>query len=303
VVNRSSKPKVNSTRAVSDWTELFAAEQISSTRTLADRVSEALMRKIVGDELPAGAQLPSEQMMANSFGVSRTVVREAISRLKSEGLIDTRQGRGAFVRTDRSDVPFRVGIDVENPLPSLLHILELRRGLDAEIAALAAMRRSRDQMAAIQRALVEIDRASEAGRDAVAEDMGFHLSIAQASKNPLFFDLIRFLGASFYSGIAVTRANEGRAVSLAKQTRIEHEAIAKAILKREPLAAATAARVHIEKASKRLLSADAEFWKGKAVQAVRSSSSYNSSSHKPSRDSSLINAANEMPLVQSHSVS
>ncbi len=270
---RSSKPKANSAREGSEWIELFAAEQISSTRTLADRVSEALMRKIVGEELPAGAQLPSEQMMASSFGVSRTVVREAISRLKSEGLIDTRQGRGAFVRTDRTDVPFRVGIDVANPLPSLLYILELRLGLDAEIAALAAIRRSRDQMAAVQRALVEIDRASAAGRDAVAEDMEFHLSIAQATQNPLFFDLIRFLGASFYSGIAITRANEDRAAPLAKQTRIEHEAIAKAISKRDPLAAAAAARAHIEKASKRLLSADADFWKNKAVQAVRRSSS------------------------------
>jgi GntR family transcriptional repressor for pyruvate dehydrogenase complex len=282
VAIRSSKPKANSGQDGSEWIELFASEQISSTRTLADRVSEALMRKIVGEELPAGAQLPSEQMMASSFGVSRTVVREAVSRLKSEGLIDTRQGRGAFVRTDRSDVPFRVGIDVENPLPSLLHILELRLGLDAEIAALAAVRRSRDQLTAVQRALVEIDRASEAGRDAVAEDMEFHLSIAQATKNPLFFDLIRFLSASFYSGIAVTRANENRSAALAKQTRVEHEAIAKAISKRDPLAAASAARAHIEKASKRLLSADADFWKGKAVQAVRRSTSHTPSSSKAS---------------------
>ena len=87
--------------------------------------------------------------------------------------------------------------------------------MDAEIAALAAVRRSRDQMTAVQRTLVEIDRASEAGRDAVAEDMEFHLSIAQATKNPFFFDLIRFLSASFYSGIAVTRANENRSAALA----------------------------------------------------------------------------------------
>jgi GntR family transcriptional repressor for pyruvate dehydrogenase complex len=113
--------------------------------------------------------------------------------------------------------------------------------------------------------------------------MEFHLSIAQATKNPLFFDLIRFLSASFYSGIAVTRANENRSVALSKQTRIEHEAIAKAISKRDPLAAASAARAHIEKASKRLLSADADFWKGKAVQAVRRSTSHTPSSSKASR--------------------
>jgi DNA-binding FadR family transcriptional regulator len=247
---------------------MFASEQIESTRTLADRVTEALMRKIVSEELPAGSHLPSEQMMAQSFGVSRTVIRESISRLKSEGLIDTKQGRGAFVRTDRTDVPFRIGINAEDPRTSLLRILELRLGLDAEIAALAAVRRTRDQMSAIQKALRAIDKASEAGGDAVAEDMEVHLSLAQATQNPFFFELIRFLGSAFYSGIAVTRANEGRLEVLAKQTRVEHEAIMKAIVKRNAEAAAAAARNHIEKASRRLLTADAEFWSGKAMQAV-----------------------------------
>ena len=265
----SHKTKADPSREGSNWVALFASEQISTTRTLADRVSESLMRKIVGEELPPGAQLPSEQVMATSFGVSRTVVREAISRLKSEGLIDTRQGRGAFVRADRSDVPLRFGIDPANPLSSLLNILELRLGLDAEIAGLAAVRRTRDQMAAIQRALNEIDHASAAGRDAVAEDLEFHLAIAQATQNPLFFQLIRFLGSSFYSAIAVTRANEERAETLAKEARSEHKAIAKAISKRDQIAAANAARTHIENASRRLHLADADFWKTKAVQAVR----------------------------------
>jgi GntR family transcriptional regulator, transcriptional repressor for pyruvate dehydrogenase complex len=264
----SLKTKTDSDRDGPDWIALFGSEQISSTRTLADRVAEALMRKIVAEELPAGAQLPSEQMMAASFGVSRTVIREAISRLKSEGLVDTRQGRGAFVRIDRADVPLRLGIDASNPLSSLLNILELRLGLDTEIATLAALRRTRDQMTAIQRALKDIDRASDAGRDAVAEDLEFHLAIAQGAQNPLFFQLIRHLGGSFYSGIAVTRANEERAEELAKETRSEHRAIALAISKKDANAAAAAARTHIENASKRLLSADADFWKSKAVQAV-----------------------------------
>ena len=265
--------KAKTKRADDDGAEIariFASEQIESTRTLADRVTEALMRKIVGEELPAGSQLPSEQVMAQSFGVSRTVIRESISRLKSEGLIDTKQGRGAFVRTDRTDVPLRIGINAEKPQTSLLHILELRLGLDAEIASLAAVRRTRDQMSTIERALRAIDEASDAGGDAVAEDMEFHLAIAQATQNPFFFELIRFLGSAFYSGIAVTRANEGRLEALAKQTRAEHEAIMKAIMKRDSKAASKAARSHIEKASKRLLSADAEFWNDKAMLAMRS---------------------------------
>jgi GntR family transcriptional repressor for pyruvate dehydrogenase complex len=269
-----SGKKADPERENTEWVALFGSEQITSTRTLADRVTEALMRKIVNEELPAGSQLPSEHLMALTFGVSRTVIREAVSRLKSEGLIDTRQGRGAFVRIDRADVPLRLGIDTQNPLGSLLNILELRLGLDSEIASLAAARRTKEEMIAIQHALKEIDRVSEAGGDAVAEDLAFHLSIAKAARNPLFHQLIRFLGSSFYSGIAVTRANEGRAAELAGKTREEHLAIARAISKRDAKAAAAAARNHIENASKRLLSADVEFWKGKAVQAIASSSNF-----------------------------
>jgi GntR family transcriptional repressor for pyruvate dehydrogenase complex len=247
----------------------FAFDQIASAQTLTDRVTEALMRKIAGGDLEAGAKLPSEQMMAASFGVSRTVIREAISRLKSEGLVGSRQGQGAFLRTDRTDVPFRIDINADNPLSSLLHILELRLGLDAEIASLAAIHRRRDQMTAIMRALSDIDTASKEGRDAVEEDLKFHLAIAQATRNPFFFELIQFLGGTFYSAIAVTRANEGRLEALSKQTKAEHEAIAQAIEQRNPEAAAVAARAHIEKASQRLLSADAEFWRSKAVQVLR----------------------------------
>jgi DNA-binding FadR family transcriptional regulator len=262
------KKKSDPERENAGWMALFGSEQIPSTRTLADRVTEALMSRILKEELPPGAQLPSEQVMALTFGVSRTVIREAISRLKSEGLIDSRQGRGAFVRVDRGDVPLRLGFDANNPLGSLLNILELRLGLDAEIARLAALRRTREQMTAIQNSLKKIDSVSAEGGDAAAEDLAFHLSIARAAKNPLFHQLIRFLGTSFYSGIAVTRANEDRIEELAKKTREEHHAIMQAILKRDVEAAGIAARNHIENASKRLLSADKEFWKGQAIQAI-----------------------------------
>jgi GntR family transcriptional repressor for pyruvate dehydrogenase complex len=248
----------------------FAAEPLGSNKTLADRVTETLMSKISGGELPAGSQLPSEQAMASGFGVSRTVIREAVSRLKSEGLIDSRQGRGAFVRTDHLDVPFRIGIDTEKPLESLLHILELRLGLDSEIAYLAAERRNREQMAAIRRALADIDRASKLGQDAVLEDLRFHFSIAQATGNPLFPELIQFLGRFLYSATLVTRANENRLKDLAEQTRIEHAAISTAIEKRDAEAAATAARMHMMNAASRIKAADAEFWKSKAGQVARS---------------------------------
>lgn len=144
---------------------------------------------------------------------------------RRQGLIDTKQGRDAFIRTDRTDVALRIGIDPEDPQTSLVQMLELRLGLVAEIPALAAVRRTCDQTADIQRALYAIDEASAAGRDAAAKDLEFRLSIVQATRNSFFFEMIRFLGSTFYNGIAVTRAKQGRREALGRQTRVEHERI------------------------------------------------------------------------------
>ena len=237
----------------------FTAQPITGNKTLADQVAEALTAKIQANGF-SDSHLPSEQAMAEGFGVSRTVIREAVSRLKAEGFIDTRQGRGAFVRNDRLDVPFRIDLNSKDLLGSLLHIIELRRGLDAEIAFLAATRRKRDQMIAIRRALAEIDKASKAGRDAAAEDLAFHLSIARATGNPLFLELLRFLNQFLYIAIRVTRANEDKRLEFSEQTRVEHMAIAGAIERQDPEAAATAAKIHMINGAVRIKSADADFW-------------------------------------------
>ena len=237
----------------------FAAQPITGNKTLADQVAEALTAKIQANGF-SDSHLPSEQAMAEGFGVSRTVIREAVSRLKAEGFIDTRQGRGAYVRNDRLDVPFRIDLNSKDLLGSLLHIIELRRGLDAEIAFLAATRRKRDQMVAIRRALAEIEKASKAGRDAAAEDLAFHLSIARATGNPIFLELLRFLNQFLYIAIRVTRANEDKRLEFSEQTRVEHMAIAGAIERQDPEAAATAAKIHMINAAVRIKSADADFW-------------------------------------------
>lgn len=238
---------------------VFSPHPITGNKTLADQVTEALTRNIRENKFP-DSQLPSEQAMAEGFGVSRTVIREAVSRLKAEGLIDTRQGRGAFVRTDGLDVPFRIDLNSADLLGSLLHIIELRRGLDAEIAYLAATRRNREQMAVIRRALAEIERVSKEGGDAAAEDLAFHLSIAKATGNPLFLELLKFLNQFVYIAIRVTRANEDRRIEFSGQTRIEHAAIANAIDRQDPEAAAIAAKAHMINGAERIKSADAEFW-------------------------------------------
>ena len=94
--------------------------------TLADRITLVLAEQLRSGVYPVNARLPTEKKMAEEFGVSRTVVREAISRLKSEGLVETRQGSGTAVLDPRSSAAFRLTASENNPAEGVLRIIELR---------------------------------------------------------------------------------------------------------------------------------------------------------------------------------
>ena len=91
-----------------DTTPRFEVERIASAGTLTDRVCESLTQLVSHGEFSAGSRLPAEIEMAKAFGVSRTVVREAISRLKAEGRVESRQGSGVFVCEANLKTPFRI---------------------------------------------------------------------------------------------------------------------------------------------------------------------------------------------------
>ena len=132
-----------------DTPSALKIERLSTPGSLTDRVSDALVHLIRGEDFPPGSRLPSEAKMADRFGVSRTVIREAVSRLKSEGLVESRQGSGVFVREENTDAPFRIDPNIMDSAKSLLQVVELRKVLESEIAALAAKRRSAAQLVAI----------------------------------------------------------------------------------------------------------------------------------------------------------
>src|ERR1700761_2424290 len=158
----------------------FDAPVITNVGTLADRVTAVLLEKIKGGEFPAGTRLPTEQVISERFGVSRTVVRESVSRLKSDGLVEVRQGSGIVVREANMSSAFRLNIDPQDSIEAVLRVTELRRGGEAEAAALAAQRHTRSQLADIRRALLAIDAATKRGDDGVDEDVRFHMAISHA---------------------------------------------------------------------------------------------------------------------------
>lgn len=228
--------------------------------TLADRVTELLAADIRSRAYPVNTRLPTELSMTEHYGVSRTVIREAISRLKSEGLVETRQGSGTVVRDAAQSEAFRLGRVDPDPAMGVLRILELRRGIEAEMAALAAERRTGAEMTQIQQALRAIARAVKGGSDGVEEDLAFHIAISRAAHNPLYTELLGMLTRALREAIRVTRGNEARRADLAAEVLAEHEALCAAIRARDSESARTAAFLHMKNTGVRLQGAGQDFW-------------------------------------------
>jgi len=243
----------------------FKVERLAVAGTLTDRVVAALIDLIRGEDFPPGSRLPSEMDMASRFGVSRTVIREAISRLKSEGLVESRQGSGVFVREGNMDAPFRIDPNIMDSIQSVLQVVELRLALEGEIAAFAAKRRSAGHMKAIAQALKQIENDELEGKDGVDADIAFHQSIAEATGNPHFLSLIEFLFNFLRNATATTRSYEATKATLSRQVKQEHAAIVDAISRQDPEAARAAARRHMEGAARRLGAVGAK--SGKALRA------------------------------------
>lgn len=247
-------------------------EKLHKTDTLADQVTHILIKEIKTNKFPPHSRMPSEAEMAKRFGVSRTVIREAVSRLKSEGLVDTRQGSGTRVLEPNIATPFRLDIHLQDSVQAVLRVIELRRGVEAEMAALAAERRSKAQHATIKKAFNAIKKAERAGQDGVDEDVAFHTAISQACGNPLYTSLLSFLSRYLRTAIQVTRANEAQRKDFSRQVHAEHAALMDAITQQDPVAARQAALLHMEGAGRRLKAADARFWTsnmGEAAQRLR----------------------------------
>jgi GntR family transcriptional regulator, transcriptional repressor for pyruvate dehydrogenase complex len=246
---------------------LFQVEPLAASVKMPDRVTQALLELIRSGAYPPKSRLPSEAEMAQHFGVSRTVIREAVSRLKSEGLVESRQGSGVFVREAGPDAPFRIDPAVVDSIQQVLEVAELRRGLEAEIAALAAERASKEQVRALGGALKAIDDDVASGGDGVAADIEFHRGIARATGNPHFLALWDFIGQFLKGTIKLTRDWEAQRDEMRRQVLDEHRALYDAIARKDPEAARAAARRHMEMSSHRIRNADPDFLKNRGKPA------------------------------------
>lgn len=222
-------------------------------RSLTADVVQALGDRIREGRLPAGQKLPREADLMDEFGVSRTVVREAISRLQAAGMVETRHGIGTFVLGLGDAGSFRIPADQLATLQEVIAVLELRIAVETEGAGLAAARRTGDNLSAMRSALAAFASAVEAGRDAVGPDFQLHLEIARASQNPRFADLMATLG-----GTMIPRARLDPAQPLTaerqdylRRVNAEHESIVDAIARQDVDGARAAMRTHLSNSRER----------------------------------------------------
>ncbi|WP_077033985.1 FadR/GntR family transcriptional regulator [Pelomonas sp. KK5] len=229
----------------------------NSRRGLAHTLVEDLSEKIRSQQLQPEDKLPTEAALMQTYGVSRTVVREAISKLQQARLVETRHGIGTFVLGLGEAPGFRITQEQVGTLQDVIAVLELRIGLETEAAALAAQRRSEANLVAMRAALDQVVEAVEAGRDSVPADFQFHLEIARATQNSHFSELMTTLGNTIIprarldgsTSPAAAVSDERRAYL--RRINGEHESIFDAISAQDPDAARAAMRTHLANSRER----------------------------------------------------
>jgi len=167
---------------------------LNREESMADELFAKIEARIRSGELVPGARLPTQQKIARTEKVSRTVVREAVARLTAQGLTVSRQGSGVFVSESAPYRALQVTLDELNELSDVIKLLEIRLGVETEMAGLAAARRTTADVGDIQDALQSMfEQRSDAQATAKA-DREFHLAIARATQNEYFVRFAEFLG-------------------------------------------------------------------------------------------------------------
>lgn len=223
-------------------------------RNLAAGLVDAMSSRIREGRMRAGDKLPTEAAIMGEFGVSRTVVREALSKLQAAGMVETRHGVGTFVVGTGEAANFRIAPEQIATVREVIAVLELRIGLETEAAGLAAVRRTEANLAAMRGALAGFRTAIDENSDALAPDFQFHLEIARATQNVHFLELMNYLGTMIIPRARLNTAQvagEGRREYL-QRVNTEHESIVNAIANHDPEAARAAMRTHLANSRERL---------------------------------------------------
>ncbi|MHA3979168.1 FadR/GntR family transcriptional regulator [Halovulum sp. GXIMD14794] len=232
-------------------------DRIDRPRRLPDEVAATITSAIEAGQLKPGDKLPSENALSERFGVARTVVREAISLLKYDGVVDSRRGVGAFITDAGSRSAFRISPNCFEKRKKIIQLLQLRTGVQAGASALAAIARTDDQMDEIAKLFAQMERADMAGPEKALEErvdteLTFYRRIAEASGNEYYVEVTGMIEANIQNNLRSAFLKNAAASEFGPGILAEHRAVLDALREKDAEAARRAARTRFENAAERL---------------------------------------------------
>ncbi|MBU2937570.1 MULTISPECIES: FadR/GntR family transcriptional regulator [Pacificibacter] len=219
--------------------------------SLADQVYDKLLVNILEEEYPVHSRLPAEDVLAQGFGVSRPIVRAALSRLRDDGIVQSRRGSGSYIlrRPDRQLISF---VPLES-ISDVQRCYEFRIDVEGSAAAWAAKRRDDEDLAAMENAYSVMEQAYQENELAVDADQMLHLAVARASKNPFFSSVLESLGQQIAFGVKLSRSLTLLDTPARQELVLaEHRAVLEAIRLKQPEVASATMRYHITAAKDRM---------------------------------------------------
>ncbi len=226
------------------------SSKLEPRQSLSAQLVAELRELIANGTFEPGDKLPSENELIRQYEVSRTVVREAISGLRADGILVTRQGVGAFVTNQMAK-----RLEPFNPedLQAVLHMLEFRMAIETEAAWFAAARRTDEDLAHLEVCFGELSAHALDAKGFANPDYRFHLAIARAAHNPYFLQIDEHIGAQIipHSKLHVIAPDIPEDLSFLRTVQTEHENIFNAIRDGDSAAAKAAMRVHLERSRDR----------------------------------------------------
>jgi DNA-binding FadR family transcriptional regulator len=209
---------------------------------VADEIKDLIRR----EKLKSGDRIPTEAELCLRHGVSRTVIREAIMRLRSEGVLIARQGIGVFV-AETNVSRFEVDWSAVRTLPKTIMLMELRMAIETEAAGLSALRRTKADAIDIRRRMERVEAPRQELRStSILYDYRFHLAIAKASKNPHIYQMLKVMAPVVMPGVKLGAiVDEAGKDAYYRMINEEHEHIVVAIERSDEAEARARMRAHI----------------------------------------------------------
>ena len=216
-------------------------KNVQIKKTLGQQTEDQLMKYILDNQISIGSKIPNEFELAQMFHVGRSTVREAVKGLISRGILEVRRGDGTYVISTvymENDV---LGFgQIKDRYQLALDLFDVRLMIEPEIAALAALRATREQVEKIEEYAKEVEELFNQGKPYLEKDILFHAEIARATGNQVTTNLMPVIQSGISLFIDVTD------YSIANKTIVTHREVLEAIKRHDPQGASEAMKRHLE---------------------------------------------------------